>query len=82
MRIVLTYFKQSGKYYSEGSYRTTKRFHGEVVAEVFAMLSRGELPGLRDGARFTVLITALGSDATADTVGFPPHLLTYSEPVQ
>lgn len=50
MTVKLTYFKQSGKYYSEGSYETTRDDMYGIFEEVRAMLDSGKRPGLVDGA--------------------------------
>jgi hypothetical protein len=46
----LTYFKQSGKYYSEGCYVTEKKAWWEIIEEVETMLGEGRCPGLQDDA--------------------------------
>ncbi len=45
----LTYFKKSGKYYSEGEYVSQKHDMFDIVAEVRQLLASGTHPGLRDG---------------------------------
>lgn len=56
MRVDLTYFKDTGKYYSSGSYTTDLRKLFEIFREVRAMVNKGRLPGLCDGAKFNTLI--------------------------
>jgi len=57
MKVELTYFKASGKYYSSGSFETAHKPLFEVWEEVEEMLDRGKRPGLIDGhSDFTVLI--------------------------
>lgn len=61
MRVKLTYFKNSGKYYSEGFYKTSKEELFEIWDEVRSMLSDGIRPGLCDGhSEFHVLVNVLG----------------------
>ena len=48
-KVVLTYFKESGKYYSEGEYLSNELHMYEIFAEVREMLDRGTRPGLVDG---------------------------------
>lgn len=48
-RVKLTYFKQTGKYYSEGEYVSKKLHLFEVWGEVKDMLKAGRRPGLVDG---------------------------------
>lgn len=58
--VKLTYFKESGKYYSEGNYQTEKTDLFEIFREVRDKVERGRLPGLCDGAKFTTLIAVPG----------------------
>jgi hypothetical protein len=73
MLIKLTYFKSSGKYYSEGEYRTVKTYFHEIIHEVRTMLATGNNPGLVDNAvnvdKFITLVTYEESDA------FPPQIV-------
>lgn len=50
--VKIIYFKESGKYYSEGSYQSSARFYHEIISEVGAMMEERKLPGLTDGAVF------------------------------
>jgi len=55
--VFLTYFKQSGNYYSEGNYRTECEDIFEIFKEVRRMLEASDLPGLcGDHSEFVVLI--------------------------
>jgi len=47
--VKLTYFKQSGKFYAEGEYRSFKTHMFEIFEEVQAMAETGKLPGLVKG---------------------------------
>ncbi len=49
MRVRITYYKHSGKWYSEGFYETKKEFIYEIYDEVRLMLLSGKRPGLVDG---------------------------------
>lgn len=51
MKVLLTYFKPSGTYYSDGEYESEQRFPWDVHREVRDMRQRGKLPGLTDGSR-------------------------------
>jgi len=56
MTVKLTYFKDSGKYYSEGTYESLKEPF-EIVKEVKKMLENKVRPGLTCGkCNFYVLI--------------------------
>jgi hypothetical protein len=46
----LTYFKESGKYYSESSYVTSQKTMYYVIQEVKFKMKERKLPGLVDGA--------------------------------
>lgn len=46
MKVKITYFKPSGKYYSEGYYDTDKTFFHAIVDEVYCKFSEGDNPGL------------------------------------
>lgn len=49
MIVKLTYFKPSGKYYSEGHYMTDKKRLFEIWDEVVDMQQTKNLPGLMHG---------------------------------
>lgn len=51
MKVVLQYFRPSGKWYSEGEYQTEKKGLFEIWEEVREMQDKGNLPGLVPGAR-------------------------------
>lgn len=69
MKVNLTYFKQSGKYYSSGEYVSKCKDFWEVYTEVNTLREMGKLPGLRDngGSEFTIHI-GFEDDA-------PPHVI-------
>lgn len=50
MEVKLTYFKESGKYYSGGSYEAENKPLFEIWDEVREMQAAGKLPGLVSGA--------------------------------
>ena len=53
----LTYFKKSGKYYTEGKYTSYKQHLFEIWEEVINLRNDGNLPDLRKGATdFNILI--------------------------
>lgn len=54
--VELTYFKPSGKYYSEGIYETQKEYMFQIFNEVRLMQKACRLPGLIDGRGFIVLV--------------------------
>lgn len=63
----LDYFKESGKWYSEGFVFIERPAEGEeaksymdFMNQVRGLLDKGELPGLTKGSRFEVLITGEG----------------------
>jgi len=59
MKITLTYFKSTGKWYSEGSYETDKD-EFEVFNEIKEMIKKGELPGLMKGpSDFHILVEGI-----------------------
>lgn len=51
MKVLLTYFKPTGKYYSEGDYETSKTDLWKIWNEIKEMVLKGQLPGLVEGAR-------------------------------
>lgn len=66
-KIKFTYFKPSGKFYSEGEYMTHESVFYYVEEEIRAMLEEGKRPGLVDGHDgFHVVI-----DASDHPGGFP-----------
>lgn len=70
MKITLTYFKPSGKYYSEGKYESHAQ-NFAVPQEVIDIIKEGDNPGLQSGScirnEFSVLIS--GED-------IPPTLIS------
>lgn len=57
MKVKLTYFKYSGKYYSNGEYDSDKEFIYQIIDEVSQKVNLGRLPGLVEGANeFIVLV--------------------------
>jgi len=61
MKVQLTYFKDTGKYYSDGEYETEIESLIEIWHEVRGMISRGELPGLIKGRNeFHILVNVAG----------------------
>ena len=61
-KVKLTYFKESGKYYTDETYETDKEMMNDVYDEVRQMQRDGKLPGLVEGGgkEFTILITSEG----------------------
>jgi len=49
MQVILTYFKRSGKYYSEGKYDTEKEHMFEIFEEVRELVDQNRCPGLMKG---------------------------------
>ena len=49
MKVQLTYFKDTGKYYGEGEYKTKKEHLHEIWDEVREMIKQGTRPGLIKG---------------------------------
>lgn len=48
-KVKLTYYKSSGKFYSEGEYESSKEYLFEIWHEVRTMLEEENLPGLIKG---------------------------------
>lgn len=49
IKVNLTYFKKSGKYYSGGSYQVEHKGLYEIWEDIEKMLLQGKRPGLMDG---------------------------------
>lgn len=61
MKVNLTYFKASGKYYAGGEYETNKEHMFEIFDEVKDMKRSGKpLPGLIGSWKGPILIDAVG----------------------
>lgn len=56
MQVKLTYFKPSGKMYSEATYMTEKSEMFDIFEQVRQMLNDGNLPELVIGAVYDVLV--------------------------
>lgn len=73
MKIKITYFKPSGKYYSEGEYETNKIHHFEIIDEIHSMFNSGECPGLTNNSvnmnKFYALIEPQNENLSV------PHLI-------
>lgn len=73
MKIKLTYFKPSGKYYSDGEMEINDKSEFYATIDVIKYrLGCGENPGLVKGA---VLEGKYDTLVTGD--GWPPHLITF-----
>lgn len=46
-KVMLTYFKPSGKYYTDGDYTTDLKFEWDIFSEV-RNFKTGEFPGMSD----------------------------------
>ncbi len=63
MKVQLTYFKDTGKYYAEGEYETKEASLLEIYHEIRKMLYRGKRPGLLAGHDgFHVLVNVAGHE--------------------
>lgn len=61
MKVQLTYFKSTGKYYSEGEYETKKEHLHDIWDEVRGMIKQGTRPGLIKGTHeFHTLVNVHG----------------------
>lgn len=75
IKVKLTYFTPTGKYYSEGNYMTEKTAHWAIVEEVKYMLVSGNNPGLVANAVLTSgFVTHID---VQDELLSVPHVLTY-----
>lgn len=71
MTVKLTYFKQTGKYYSEGAYESLNQYAFEVFNEVKEMLATKRLPDLVEGhSDFIVLVEP--EDGPPALIGLKP----------
>lgn len=63
MKVKLTYFKDSGKYYSEGEYNSNEKELYEIHDEVRVMIKDKCLPGLMENhSSFIVLVNVPGHE--------------------
>ena len=70
MKVILIYFKKTGKYYSEGEYYTKNKSLFEIWQEVREMKNNKKLPGLVEGANEFII-----SVDVPDHVNNHPHLI-------
>jgi hypothetical protein len=49
-KVKLTYFKTSGKFYTEGEYTSEKLHIYQIFEEIKKMLTEGNWPGLTEGS--------------------------------
>ena len=59
-KVKLTYFKESGKYYSEGEFETEHPEYHDwlIIADIKRMVKAGKLPGLIQGCtEFHILMS-------------------------
>lgn len=71
MIVNLTYFKRTGKYYSEGVYITKKTQVWDIFDEVKKMLADGKLPDLVEGAKEFIVYV----DLSNHPAGYPALIL-------
>lgn len=70
-KVSLNYFRETGKFYSEGDYRTNKVHLWEIWEEVQDMLDNRKLPGLIEGhSEYSVIVDV------PQHVHRHPHLIT------
>ena len=55
-KINITYFKDTGKFYAEGHYDTTKLGMDEIFDDVRGMYKKGSLPGLTPFSKFDYMV--------------------------
>ena len=73
MKVNLIYFKQTGKFFSEGTYETEKEHLFQIFTEVREKTHSGDLPGLIKGhSEFLVSIDV------PDHPHRHPHLITHA----
>lgn len=75
MKVVLTYFKQTGKYYSTGEYNTSLEDLSDIFNEVKSIVNRGDGPGLCKGVSQTHYVLIDVPDHKFNH----PHLIIPSE---
>lgn len=56
MKVKLTYFRESGKFYSEGEYETTQNHLWMIWKEVKSMQVRRTLPDLIEGHGYYIVL--------------------------
>lgn len=54
-KVILTYYKGSGKYYSEAAYESNKEHLFQIWAEVEDMVRAGNAPGLSSGGKYFIV---------------------------
>lgn len=71
--VTLTYFKQSGKYYTEGKYQSDKTDIWDFWDEIEEFQRLGTLPGLVPGCgkEFVILVNAPGHPHDHPKLIFP-----------
>jgi len=50
-KVLITYYKETGKCYSGGSYTSTKKHLYQIIDEVKEMIFSGTVPGMVEGYR-------------------------------
>jgi hypothetical protein len=81
VKLEFTYFKPSGKYYSNGEMEINDKSEFYATMSVIKYkLGCGENPGLIDGSvvggKYDTLITC---DEAFDGIGWPPHLIKFTD---
>lgn len=75
MKVLLTYFKPTGKNYTSGEYETTCEHVFEILNEVRRMAHARELPGLIVGhSDFYVLVDPVGHPQGFKSLVIPQSL--------
>lgn len=70
--VKLTYFKETGKYYSSGALEVEAETYSDVVTHLKQLHQHGRLPGLTSGGKDFHMVADIGD---GHPVCFVPHLL-------
>ncbi|BES79973.1 hypothetical protein [Yersinia phage vB_Yru_GN1] len=65
IKVKLTYFKRSGKYYTEGEYESEHKWLHDITDEIHKMRSEGKLPGINGAGEDFIIHVDMGDTETA-----------------
>ncbi|QSM00860.1 hypothetical protein YerA41_159 [Yersinia phage YerA41] len=65
IKVKLTYFKRSGKYYTEGEYESEHKWLHDITDEIRKMRSEGKLPGINGAGEDFIIHVDMGDAETA-----------------
>jgi hypothetical protein len=78
MKVHIQYFKETGKYYSDGEYETERTYHHDIVNELRKMFYDGYFPGLSGNELEFIAVINYDSDNCVPFVLTPENVKNFA----